>query len=313
MRILFTGLGSIGSRHIKNLVQVLDERHISYTIDALRSSRRELPNDVARHVSHSFNSFDELRFSYDAAFITNPSSLHEQTIRILAPLVGAMFIEKPVVCDPSLDIASLGLKEDGVYYVACPLRHTPIVRRMKKIAQESKVIAARAICSSYLPDWRKGTDYRESYSAKAELGGGVRLDLIHELDYLTWLLGDPLEVYSLSGKYSALEIGSDDLAVYAARFENALASVHLDYFGRQSKRECELYTDKEVYDCDILCGSISHRRDGQLERFPIEDFYMNEMNYFVDCVENGVADNMNTVANALSSLRFACGEGGENR
>ena len=73
--------------------------------------------------------------------------------------------------------------------------------------------SARVICSSYLPDWRPGVDYRTVYSAHKALGGGVTIDLIHEWDYLVDLFGVPQKLYNFKGTYSDLEIDSDDLSV----------------------------------------------------------------------------------------------------
>ena len=45
-------------------------------------------------------------------------------------------------------------------------------------------------------------DYKKSYASKKELGGGVVLTCIHEIDYMYWLFGDIKEVFSLTGKFS---------------------------------------------------------------------------------------------------------------
>ena len=88
------------------------------------------------------------------------------------------------------------------------------------------VICVRAMSSSYLPDWRPGQDYRKTYSAHKDLGGGVSIDLIHEWDYLTYLFGWPKKVHSFIGKKSNLEIDSDDYAIYIAEFEKMIAELH---------------------------------------------------------------------------------------
>ncbi len=308
MKILFCGLGSIGSRHIKNLSAVLNERRIDFTIDAVRSTDRPLRDGVEPLLSKTYKSLEDIDGEYDVAFVTNPTALHENTVKALSPVARDMFIEKPVFCDTTADISTLGLNEDGVNYVACPLRHTPVIKRLHEYCEKEKPVAARAICSSYLPEWRKGTDYRECYSAKKELGGGVVLDLIHEWDYLSWLLGFPEKVSMLSGKRSELEITSDDIAVYAADFGKTLLTLQLDYIGAVPQRSCELFFDGEVVKGDILNHAVLFLKKGAVEEYPAEDFYVNEMNYFVDCVLERKHDNMNTVENALRVLRTATEE-----
>ncbi|MEG2633816.1 MAG: Gfo/Idh/MocA family oxidoreductase [Oscillospiraceae bacterium] len=305
MKILFMGLGSIGSRHIKNLDTVLCERGISHRIDAVRSSDKQLRGGVQALLTNSYYSVDEIKEKYDVAFITNPSSLHESSVKSLVDIAENMFIEKPVFSRNDIDEHALGLHADGVYYVACPLRHTPVIRRMKRICEQNHVVSARAISSSYLPDWRPETDYRACYSARRELGGGVVLDLIHEWDYLSYLFGIPSSVFGFSGKYSELEINSDDVAVYIARYNDLLLSLHLDYVGRKSVREIEIYCNNETYCGDILNRTVTHRASGEVETFEPEDFYLNEMNYFIDCVLDKTANNMNTVTNALMVLKTA--------
>lgn len=94
------------------------------------------------------------------------------------------------------------------------------------------------------------------------MGGGVAIDLVHEWDYLTWLMGFPQEVRYFGGTYSALEIDSDDLAVYMGRYSNRIVELHLDYFGRRSQRTLELFTAGEVITLDLLAGTVSSASGG---------------------------------------------------
>ncbi|MEA5051037.1 MAG: Gfo/Idh/MocA family oxidoreductase [Oscillospiraceae bacterium] len=309
MKVLFCGLGSIGSRHIKNLAAALGSRGLSCEFDALRSSDRPLADDVAALVRNSYRSFGELPDDYDVAYITNPTSLHYDTIQSLVPKARDMFIEKPLFDSEDREPDLLELREDGVYYVACPLRHKRVVRRMKELCAAQTPVAVRAICSSYLPDWRPGTDYRQCYSAKRTQGGGVPLDLIHEWDYLTWLLGFPREVRMFSGQRSSLDITSDDVAVYIADYGTTLLSLQLDYIGRVPVRCCELYFNDETVACDINAGTLTYKKSGRVETLPDDDFYRSETDYFLDCVLNRTRDNMNTVENAYKVLRTAVSEG----
>ncbi len=304
LKILFCGLGSIGTRHLKNLRAVLTERGIDFTVDAVRSSLREISPEIAPFIKDSYLLYGDVPDDYDVAFVTNPTSLHFDTVSSLSKKAKNMFIEKPVFSEVPDDLSGLGLKA-GVKYVACPLRHTPLARELKGIAGQKTVSAVRAICSSYLPEWRKGVDYRDNYSAKKELGGGVRLDLIHEWDYLTYIFGMPSAVASLSGHLSPLEITSEDLAVYIARYPDKLLSLHIDYIGRKSRREVELFCEDDVLTGDFVNGTIKSLVTGKVTELPREDFYVNEMNYFIDCVLSGTRDNMNTVEHAADVLRLA--------
>lgn len=310
MKVLFCGLGSIGQRHIQNLKTVAGKRGIDCRIDAVRATQRELPTSVSALINKSCISIVEADDDYDMAFITNPTAMHRQTVKALAGKTKSIFIEKPVFDSTCINIESLGLRADGVYHVACPLRQHPVIRRMKELADENKIFAVRAICSSYLPGWRSGADYRNCYSAKRAEGGGVVLDLIHEWDYLCYLFGIPDKVQMFAGKFSDLEIDSDDVAVYIARYRNMLLSLHLDYVGRVPARNIVMYCADDVITGDLLAGTVLHEKAGKLETLPKSDVHLAEIEYFVDCVLAGNTNTINTVPHALEVLKTAFAESG---
>ena len=198
LKICFAGLGSIGKRHLRDLAKIIKSSERS--IDALRSGHgNEIQKDILEQINTIYHDISELPKDYDIIFITNPTYLHYDTIKELVEHTKHMFIEKPVFQFPIQDVSELNLKSSSVYYVAAPLRYGPVVSKLKELVTKEKVYSVRAICSSYLPDWRKGTDYRKNYSAIKEQGGGVELDLINELDYITYLFGMPQEVKHYAG------------------------------------------------------------------------------------------------------------------
>ena len=304
MNILFIGLGSIGSRHLKNVVSELTERQISFSIDALRHGSPKLNGDIAEHINSIYSGITEITKEYDAVFITNPSFLHYETLKLAVPFSRAVFIEKPVFTKPDEDVSALKLKDSGIYYVACPLRRSPVISRLKIILGSQKVYSARAICSSYLPEWRKTKDYRDTYSAKSCMGGGVRTDLIHEMDYILNLFGIPVRVKSESGKFSALEIDSEDTASYILRYPDKVVSLHLDYTGRKPVRELELFCEQDTIVADIIKNEIRYLKDGQVEKLAPSDIHREEIIYFLDLIENKV-QNINSIENALNTLKYA--------
>jgi predicted dehydrogenase len=168
------------------------------------------------------------------------------------------------------------------------------------------VYSARVISSSYLPDWRPGTDYRETYSAHKAQGGGVSIDLIHEWDYLMYLFGKPEQVLNYRGQFSRLEIDSDDLSVYIAKYKTLLAEVHLDYFGRTPIRELQLFTADETIVADLLNSEIRFLNRNEVLRFS-EDrnaFQLKEIENFFDMLE-GKKRNENDLETALATLKIA--------
>lgn len=307
MKVLFVGLGSIGTRHLKNLHAVAAEKGLPVEAWALRSSDRQLPVETKALLAGEVCALQE-NDHFDAAFVTNPTSLHYDTLCMLRGKADALFIEKPIFDETDRRLEQC-LAPGQKAYVAAPMRWCGVMLALKKHLPALHPYSARVICSSYLPDWRPGVDYRTVYSAHRDMGGGVTIDLIHEWDYLVELFGKPLEMYNFKGTYSDLEIDSDDLSVYIARYPSMLAEVHLDYFGRQYRRSIELFCKDGTVTADFGAGTLT-LADGTVEHWnePVNQRYLREMEYFLDYAQSGTGDSVNTPATALDVLKLTLGE-----
>lgn len=304
MKILMVGCGSIGKRHCRNIIKYVTENKIELELDFLRSSNSKLPDDILEKTSKQCSNINELNDKYNAIFITNPTSLHYETLLKLNDYSDNFFIEKPVFDKTDLDITPFQSSMKN-YYVACPLRYTQVLLAAKDFVNENKIFSVRAISSSYLPDWRPGTDYRNTYSAHKDLGGGVLIDLIHEWDYLFSFFGTPISVQKFYGKYSDLEIDSEDLAVYIAKYNNFLLELHLDYCGKQTRRYCEFITSDGLYTFEITNNQIL--KNGIIEKSFVEDgndkYYRELQNFFH--IVLGDAKNNNTIKHAIEVMTIA--------
>ena len=308
MKVCFVGVGSIAKRHIRNLYEICEEMDIELIVDALRRSSSD---DVeVDNISNTYHFIDDLPTDYDAIFITNPTEYHAKTLIDLHNCAHHFFIEKPITSIDTADLINeLSLRKESIYYVACPLRYTDVIQYLKNHIIVDEVNAVRCISSSYLPDWRPGIDYRNTYSAHRDLGGGVSIDLIHEWDYLSFLFGLPDEVKSFIGKVSKLEIDSDDYAVYMARYsDNMIAELHLDYFGRKTIRNIEIYTDEDTIVGDLIAGEVRYLKSGEIVKLQSErDIYQKrELRHFIGLI-NGNIDEYNDVYNAVKVLKLTQG------
>lgn len=308
----FCGIGSIASRHIGNLATVLNQRGESFSIDLYRSGQgRPVPSDFSDYIRDVFPFSEKVPKEkiYDAVFVTNPTSVHYETLRKFIDNTKAFFIEKPVFDSTEVDT---GIFDDlaGVEcYVACPLRYHPVLAYVKENVALDEVICARAISSSYLPEWRPGQDYRKCYSAHRNMGGGVAIDLIHEWDYLSSLFGMPITCLSLQGKISELEIDSDDYAVYIAKTDKTILELHLDYFGRKAMRTLDLFLDDETIHCDILNGRVEYLKEGRTVILNCKRnvFQLSEMEQFIRIINHETTNN-STAEHAFKVLKLAKGE-----
>jgi predicted dehydrogenase len=222
-----------------------------------------------------------------------------------------IFIEKPVLSDlGNTSVISTKLKERNILsYVACNLRFHSGLQFLKKYLDEKKprINEVNIYCGSYLPDWRRAIDFRESYSAKSEQGGGVHLDLIHELDYCTWLFGFPEKGVSMKRNVSSLSIDAVDNARFEFSYANFTAGLNLNYYRRDPKRTIEIITSEDSILLDLNRNKIQLLGSGEVlyeKHFEMKDTYENQMRYFVDVI-NSKKQTVNDFDYAVKVLKLA--------
>lgn len=303
MEFLIVGYGSMGQRQARNLRKICAKNGLSCSIDLLRTRSTDAPEGI-RGV---YTSKDQFPGTYDAIFITNPTATHYETLVDLIELSGAFFIEKPVFDRTDYDLDFLD-REEKVLYVAAPMHYKPAISWLKEHFDFSEAFSLRSISSSYLPDWRPGVDYRKTYSAHKDMGGGVAIDLIHEWDYLQYLIGFPERVHSIIAKRSDLEIDSDDVALYIADYGDKTAEIHLDYFGRVPLRKLEIFTKEDTVECDLLTDTISFLKAGEQIVLTEErdDTQTRELEAFLEMIQ-GKRESTNDIEHALNTLILAKG------
>jgi Predicted dehydrogenases and related proteins len=242
LRFLVIGCGSIGKRHIRNLIALNAGEILAFDVQADRRSEVECQFGV--------EAVDNLEDAWergpDVALITAPTSMHVPLALQAAEQGCHLFIEKPLSdrlegVDRLLNVVR---ERDLITLVGCNMRFHPGLVKVKKLLEEGaigQVVAARVAVGQYLPDWHPWEDYRKTYSARRDLGGGVILDAIHEIDYIRWMLGEVEAVACFAGKLSRLEIETEDTAAILLRFASgSIGEVHLDYVQRAYNRTCHI-------------------------------------------------------------------------
>lgn len=301
MKILVVGLGSIGKKHLNVIKSIVPDAEIF----ALRSAKNaEACLDVKN--IYSLNEIESV--DIDFAIIADPTSEHKKTIAQLIPFGFPLFIEKPV--SSSLDIKDLVnlVENKGIStYVACNLRFLDCIRFIKDklpLMPNKKLNEVNVYCGSYLPDWRPNTDFRKTYSANTELGGGVNIDLIHELDYLYWLFGTPKAVNRKFKNQSSLAISSYDYANYVLDYNGFCANVVLNYYRRDPKRSLELVFNDETWEIDLLKNQINcNSKTIFSSEQRITDTYQTQMEYFINSL-NEKTNTFNTISDAYDVLKI---------
>lgn len=301
MNVLIVGLGSIARKHIAALRSLDPEVQIY----ALRSTR--FSNSVDG-VTDLFSMKEVEEYSFDFAIISNPTSEHQKTIQQMGVLNIPLFIEKPLShqLDVKETVAEIERK-NILTYVACNLRFLDALLFTKQyIAGSSlRINEINVYCGSYLPSWRgEGVDYTMNYSAIPELGGGVHIDLIHEIDYIYWLCGTPSCTQRIFSSSSSLGIKSYDYANYCLCYDDYHVSIILNYYRRDARRSLEIVCEGETIYVDLLENCVSI--DGEIafrSSQRIADTYQLQLAYFLDCLRVG-KPTFNTITDAYNVLQI---------
>ena len=284
MKVLIIGLGSIALKHVK----ALQELYPSVVIYALRR-KAELSKGI-KGVIEIFDINEIDIDSIDFILISNPTSVHYDTIQKVIRYKKPLFIEKPLFDALSKEAKELITeveKQEITTYVACNLRFLESIAKTKELLVGKRVNEVNVYCGSYLPDWRPNVDFRKVYSANKEMGGGVHIDLIHELDYVYWLFGAPIHTQSFFSNKSSLNITAYDYANYLWEYDDFSVSVVLNYYRRDSKRTLEILTDEGTYLVDLLRNNISYNDEIVFQSSQLSlQTYTAQMQFFVEEILN---------------------------
>ena len=305
MKVLIIGLGSIALKHIK----ALQELYPSVVIYALR--RKGEPSKGIKGVIEIFD-MDEIAVdTLSFILISNPTAVHYDTIQKVIRYKKPLFIEKPLFGALSKEANDLVMEvgRQGILtYVACNLRFLESIVKIKNLLIGKRVNEVNVYCGSYLPDWRPNVDFRKVYSANKEMGGGVHIDLIHELDYVYWLFGVPIHTQSFFSNKSSLNITAYDYANYLWEYDDFSVSVVLNYYRRDSKRTLEILTDEGTYLVDLLKNTISYNDKLVFQSSQLSlQTYTAQMQFFVEEILNKQTK-FNTIVEANKILELCLQE-----
>ena len=243
MKILIVGCGSIGRRHMENVSSCADE------VAACDLNDDNLNKATQNKNVKGFKDLSEaLAWGANAVVVATPHITHID-IACKAVLSGAhVMIEKPIshVLDGVQELLDLAKENGKVVYTVCNMRFHPAITAIREyLPQIGKVLYARAQYGNYLPNMRADADYKKLYCAHKDQGGGVIMDVIHEIDYLRWLFGDAESVKCDAATLSDLDIDVEDYAHINLRHKNNVrCEIHMDYLKPYKRRGCEVVGDK---------------------------------------------------------------------
>ncbi len=326
MKFLVVGLGSIGRRHLRNLL-ALGQKDIVL----VRSYKATLPDeDLAGFPVETDLEAALRRHRPDGVIIATPTALHVQTALAAARFGAAILLEKPVShnLDGLDELAREAARSGSRILVGFQFRYHPSLLKARQLLTEGalgQVLAVHAHWGEYLPQWHPWEDYRQSYAARADLGGGVIRTLTHPLDYLRFLLGEVDALWAFAAHLSALELTDvEDVAEIGLRFASgAIGGLHLNYVQRPSVHRLEIVGEGGTMSWDNAEGSLhlvttpqpfgdygATPPEWQRQVFPLpqgftrDDLFRAQMQHFLDVVRGEAAPRC-TLEDGIRALELA--------
>ena len=328
IKILFVGLGSIGQRHLRNVYAKFGSKATILAYRARNLKQTIFPNltidenadFIEKYSIKVFTDLNQaLAQSPDVAFICNPTSHHVSSCLAVARAGCDFFVEKPLShsLDDLEELISICQSKRLVSSVGYQLHFHPCYKLLKRLISQGTIgnlLSVHAEVGEYLPYWHKYEDYRQMYASRKDLGGGVVLSQIHEIDYLHDLFGMPNKIAAFGGHLSDLEIDVEDVAdillEMTFRGKSLPVLLHMDYIQRPPSRNCKVIGESGKITMDLTGLKVTVEKPGQEK--DIHDFggldrnepFINEIDHFFECVANRQQP-MVTVREGLDSLRIA--------
>jgi len=329
MKILFIGMGSIGQRHLQNIQSLYGKEvkcfavrstlHNNYIKDGIATVVENLANHYQIGV---FSSLDEALVgqTYDAVFITNPSSLHSNTILKCLSYQISIFVEKPLCINSkeAREIKNKLIYTDSILYVGYQTHFDPIFKKVNDLIVSKElgsVVSARFEWCTFLPDHHKYEDYRTGYAARNDLGGGVILGLSHEVDVIVNFFGMPDIIKAVESSNKKIDISADDtimaLCKYSIDDKNLFSlSLVLSYSQVVETRGFRIQFENGFIDCDWNNGKVnivdrrkvdSHKTfESNMSR---NEIFIEQTKFFIEAVRCKDTSIIN-IENSINILKF---------
>jgi predicted dehydrogenase len=325
MKTLIAGLGSIGRRHFRNLVALGERDIILY-----RTHHATLPDDeLAGFPVETDLAVALKKHQPDAVVVANPTALHMDVAIPAAKAGCTILLEKPVAesLERVRELESALRIGGGQLLVGFQFRFHPTLKKATELINTGamgEILTVHAHWGEYLPDWHPWEDYRKSYAARSDLGGGVIVTLTHPLDYLRWLVGEVEALWSFNAHVSPLEVGVEDVAEIGLHFKNgAIGGVHLNYVQRPPTHRLEIVGTAGTLRWDNADGILKLTRipnpfgtRGAQQSIPIveqitppagferNDMFVDLMRHFIAMVR-GEAQSICTLGDGIRVLELA--------
>ena len=284
-KAIILGAGSIGKRHAKNLIK----KNIEVTF-------------VRRKVDHEFDSeFGSFSITWeeflnnnsnniwDFGFICTPTNNHINDINQIHKRVKKIFLEKPLSSDYSSLLNICDSVDPNKLFIGFMMRFHPNILYVKNKIQKfnESIIGGTFHFGSYMPKWHPKENYKTSYAANKEMGGGVVRTICHELDLVLWFFGDPKHVYAQYNNFSKLSIDCEELAFIQLTYKSFIINIELNYLEKNYNRFFNLYLSDSSISWNWNKSNVIENKNNiskilnSKSDFNLNCLYEDELNFFL--------------------------------
>lgn len=314
IKILVLGVGSIGERHIKNLLE------LGYRNIILCRTIGQIPRTIACDYPTFGELDDALAELPDCVLICNPTHLHADSVIRCLEAGCSVFVEKPIATSTLdlLRIKSAISQFRKPVVVGYMMRYHPAIKEITSIKNDGllgKPIHFRSVWGEFLPDWHPWEDYRKSYAARSDMGGGATLTLSHDIELALRLMGPFSRVSKVETGGSFLNTDCPELTDLVVKFESGCSgNIHLNYLAKPPERTIKIYFERGQVIFDYYKNSLQvyNYADDRLTKrvfgdFDRNDLFREEMYNFMQTVINQDPANYDLEI-ACDVVRLVCDE-----
>lgn len=298
MKVLVMGYGSIGKRHVNNLASMNIE---TYVLTSYPDERADVKFVNSTSECHDI----------DYAIIATPTHRHLRDLIDVSKNcpIKKVLIEKPVEVslEKALELKRFAEENGIIVFVGYNMRFLKVFDTIKEYVEKyfSSIRLVKISAGQYLPEWRPYKDYRESYSAHKDMGGGVDLDLSHEIDYLSWIFGAPsLVFFILREKISKLDIDSTDYFKAVYKYPDFIVDVELDYMRCKERRLSVIGENKRILEADFIekyVKVMDNFLQCSKDLFDFDNSFIDELKEFLGL---SPTDKLSTLDDGINVLKF---------
>lgn len=282
MKILLISYGSIGKRHYKNIKKLVPKSEIK--ILRTKNKKNFIKNEV--------NEIEAAKFNPNLVVINSPANKHFYYYKKFYDSRRSFFIEKPIDSNSKNFDKKYLKKKTNFLMVGYILRFDNVLKKINEIVKKKvfgKAYLVDIKVGQYLPDWRNNKDYRKDVSAQKKLGGGVLLELSHEIDYATWIFGFPKKILGVYKKITNLKIDVEDCAQLIFEYPKQLIQLSMDFIQQVPKMEIKIVFSKATLYADLINQKLryfdkknSKGKQIKINRFKnYNEIYLRQMDFLL--------------------------------